>query len=76
MKIQHVLFIIADNGDSGEHLHVLLDEKLPANTKLWRVLWLDNEPYYVTGVRSPASRQVTIQKPEETMRAEHARSTR
>lgn len=71
MKILHILFAIADNKVSGEHLHVLLDEELPADTKLWSVLLLP-EPYYVTGVRSPASRYVTVQKPEETTRAERA----
>jgi len=60
MKLQHVLFTIADNGVSGEHLHVLLDTELPADTPLWTIVLLP-EPYHVTGVRSPASRQCTVQ---------------
>lgn len=74
MKIVRVLFAIADNGVSGAHLHVELDEELPAGTKLWDVVWLDNEPYYVTGVRTPASRFVTIQTADEAMRAEQRRA--
>ena len=72
MKIVRALFTIIDNGVSGEHTHVELDETLPPDTKLWGVLWLP-EPYYVTSLRSPPSRFVTIQKPEETTRAERAR---
>lgn len=73
MKIERVLFTIADNGTSGEHLHVELDEELPTNTKLWHVLLLP-EPYYVTGIRSTPSRQVTLQHPAEVgrVRLRHA----
>lgn len=77
MKLQHVLFVIADNGVSGEHLHVLLDEELPANAELWDIVELvggkvtmpDGRqedfvggPYYLTGVRSPPSRYCTVQR--------------
>lgn len=76
MKIQHILFTIADNRVSGVHLHVLLDTELPADTKLWTVLHLPiglgnnytaSAPYYVTGVRSPASRCVTVQLVSEAL---------
>jgi hypothetical protein len=60
VKLQHVMFTIADNGVSGEHLHVLLDEELPASARLWDVVHLP-APHHLTGVRSPPSRYCTIQ---------------
>lgn len=72
MKLQHVIFTIVDNGVSGEHLHVLLDEELPADAKVWDVLHLSSEHtvspqaelFYLTGVRSPPSRYCTVQRAE------------